>query len=263
MATSSHTASSTVALRLDRLAGVLAEAVVVPLRRREADHRHVIVVGPRSCCRRPGRSSSWPGRRWRRRARARRTARRSSVMCAAGSAGATGGSASPGASSGSTAWPPNCSRSAAIALMATPSWSWLTKRAYSAALITGRGDAALDRLLHGPPTLAGVLRDRREAVEAGALLEGAHEEVEQPRAHHAPLPPGRQRALGVDVEAGAGEQLVALGVGLHEAVLDAVVDHLREVAGAGRAGVDEAALGRQRVEHRLGEGRRARPRRRP
>ena len=126
-----------------------------------------------------------------------------------------------------------------------------------------RGDAALDRLLHGPATLAGVLGDRRQAVEAGALLEGAHEQVEQPRAHHAPLPPGRQRALGVDVEPGAGEQLVALGVGLHQPVLDAVVHHLREVAGAGRAGVDEAALGRQRVEHRLRERRRARPRRRP
>ncbi len=50
------------------------------------------------------------------------------------------------------------------------------------------------------------------------------------------------------------EQLVALGVGLHEPVLDAVVDHLGEVAGAGAAGVDETAFRRQRIEHRLGEG---------
>ena len=53
------------------------------------------------------------------------------------------------------------------------------------------------------------------------------------------------------------EQLVALGVGGHEAVLDAVVDHLRVVPRADLAGVDEAlvarALGPQRVEdrHRL------------
>ncbi len=38
------------------------------------------------------------------------------------------------------------------------------------------------------------------------------------------------------------EQLVALGVGLHQAVLDAVVDHLGVVAGADPAGVDEAGL---------------------
>ena len=52
------------------------------------------------------------------------------------------------------------------------------------------------------------------------------------------------------------EQLVALGVGGHQAVLDAVVDHLRVVAGADLAGVDEAlvarALGAQRVEDRHG-----------
>ena len=52
------------------------------------------------------------------------------------------------------------------------------------------------------------------------------------------------------------EQLVALGVGLHQAVLDAVVDHLRVVAGADLAGVDEAllarTLGAQRVEDRHG-----------
>ena len=37
-----------------------------------------------------------------------------------------------------------------------------------------------------------------------------------------------------------GQQLVALAVGLHHRVLDAVVDHLAEVAGAHRAGVHEA-----------------------
>ena len=63
-----------------------------------------------------------------------------------------------------------------------------------------------------------------------------------------------ERALRIDVEARARQQLVALRVRLHEAVLDPVVDHLREVAGAGGAGVHEPALGRQRVEHRLGEG---------
>src|SRR3954453_14034646 len=38
--------------------------------------------------------------------------------------------------------------------------------------------------------------------------------------------------------------LEAFGVGLHQAVLDAVVDHLRVVAGSRRAAMDVAAIGR-------------------
>ena len=51
------------------------------------------------------------------------------------------------------------------------------------------------------------------------------------------------------------EQLPALGVRLHDGVLDAVVDHLREVPGADLAGVHpaELALGLERVEDRLDE----------
>ena len=46
-------------------------------------------------------------------------------------------------------------------------------------------------------------------------------------------------------------QLEAFRIGLHEAVLDAVVDHLHIMAGAVRADMQVAALGRQRPEHRL------------
>ena len=54
------------------------------------------------------------------------------------------------------------------------------------------------------------------------------------------------------VEALVGRQLVRVAVaqdveplshGLHHAVFDAVVDHLHEVPGAGRAGMDVALLG--------------------
>ena len=38
------------------------------------------------------------------------------------------------------------------------------------------------------------------------------------------------------------QDVEALGIGLHEAVLDAVVDHLHEMAGAARAGMDVALL---------------------
>ncbi len=54
-------------------------------------------------------------------------------------------------------------------------------------------------------------------------------------------------------ESTASRSSPALGVGLHHGVLDAVVNHLREVAGADLARVDRAeiALGLQRVEDRL------------
>jgi hypothetical protein len=45
--------------------------------------------------------------------------------------------------------------------------------------------------------------------------------------------------------------LEALGVGLHQSVLDSVVDHLHEVPGPGRADVGVAGLRRQRREDRL------------
>ena len=51
-----------------------------------------------------------------------------------------------------------------------------------------------------------------------------------------------------------GQQLVALGVGRHQPVLDAVVHHLRVVTRTDRAGVDESVFPRtgrtQRVEDR-------------
>ncbi len=51
---------------------------------------------------------------------------------------------------------------------------------------------------------------------------------------------------------GLGHDLEALGVGLHEAVLDAVVDHLHEMPGPDRPDVGVAALGRQGEEDGLG-----------
>ena len=71
-----------------------------------------------------------------------------------------------------------------------------------------------------------------------------------------PAGPGLEAAVHVGDDVLGGEQLEALGVGLHQAVLDAVVHHLGVVAGPDRARVDEAllarALGAQRVEDRHG-----------
>ena len=87
-------------------------------------------------------------------------------------------------------------------------------------------------------------------VEAGIVVEREAEQLEQPRAHDRALHPElRDRAL-VEVVLARVHDLEALGVGLHEAVLDAVVDHLDEVPGAGRTAVQPAVVGRREVGQR-------------
>ena len=111
---------------------------------------------------------------------------------------------------------------------------------------------ALDRGGDRPAALARILDEARVLGQARALGEGRGGEVEQPRGDHAAAPPelrdlgerqGVALACGDLLAGGAVQQIEALGVGLHQAVLDAVVDHLHEVAGAGRAAVEEALLG--------------------
>ena len=171
MTRSSHTASSTSPFASIGLAGVLAQAIVVPLRGREADHRHVVVVGPRSCCRRPGRSSSWRGRRWRRRAPARRTGRRRRHV-AAGSAGATGGSRLAGRVLGQHRVPAELLAQRGDGAHGHA----LLVLAHEAGVERGadhrRGHAALDRLLHRPAPLAGVLRRRAPARRGRGAARG-------------------------------------------------------------------------------------------
>ena len=88
-------------------------------------------------------------------------------------------------------------------------------------------------------------------------------ELEQPRPDDAALPPALERGVRSMLQVGGFQDGVALGVGLHHPVLDAVVDHLHVVTGADRAGVGEAVLGRERIEDRLSRLRRPRRRRRP
>ena len=101
--------------------------------------------------------------------------------------------------------------------------------------------------------------------EVGRFLQRRRGQVEQPGADHAAAPPDlgdlgqvevvlvvlgvvERRRLGVGLAldlAGVGvlEDVQALGVGGHHPVLDPVVDHLHEVAGAVGAAVEVALLG--------------------
>ena len=132
----------------------------------------------------------------------------------------------------------------------------------------GRGHRLVDGGDGRPPPLTRVGHPAREVVEPRADEQGVGGEVEQPRRDDAPPPPqlgdllevelvlvelgvAQRRRLGVDrvvleADVGVAQHVQALGVGRHDPVLDAVVDHLHEVAGAARAAVEPPLLGRRR-----------------
>ncbi len=98
----------------------------------------------------------------------------------------------------------------------------------------GRGDVARRRLLDRPAALAGVLGVAGERVQVVAVgFERAGGQFAQPRAHHRALSPEVGDLRVVQLVLALVEQVEALRVGLHQAVLHAVVHHLHEVPGAG------------------------------
>ncbi len=126
----------------------------------------------------------------------------------------------------------------------------------------GRGDdrrrnGSVDGLVQRPAALARVHHDGFDLVEVGLRAQGPLGQLQQPTSHHRAVPPDRSDLVEVEVELlRLGHDLESLGVGLHEAVLDAVVDHLDEVAGARRADVGVTALGGEGEEDRLAGGHR-------
>ena len=155
-----------------------------------------------------------------------------------------------------TACPPNWLRSAATARIAGEASCREAKRANNAAVITGSGTAwaIAASMVHRPSPESWHSRGSRPAP---GRPRARRQQVQQPGADHRAARTGLKRRRHVVDQLGRRQQLVALGVGLHQPVLDAVVHHLREVPGTDRAGVHEAllagALGAQRVEdrHRL------------
>src|SRR5579862_5387455 len=96
----------------------------------------------------------------------------------------------------------------------------------------------LDRGLNGPAALAGILDEARIGGEGRILRKRGRGEIEQPGGDHAAAPPHLRYVRNVEVEAlglrqvlaaGVLENIEALRVGLHQAVLDAVVHHLDEM----------------------------------
>ena len=126
------------------------------------------------------------------------------------------------------------------------------------------GHALLDRRQHRPPALAGVAHAPRVLVEVGRRVQRLRREIEQPRGDDGAAAPdlcdrgdvelvlvvvglsqGRRlgvRFLRVEADVRMLEDVQPLGICLHEAVLDPVVDHLHEVPCTRRAAVQPALL---------------------
>src|ERR1700730_18221968 len=115
-----------------------------------------------------------------------------------------------------------------------------------------RRNRFLDRGLDGPATLAGILDEAGETLQLWILRQRGGAEIEQPGRNYAAAPPNlrdiqhiqrKALVLGQILRVLVTQNVEALGVGLHQSVLDAVMHHLDEMPGAARAGVNVAALG--------------------
>ena len=126
------------------------------------------------------------------------------------------------------------------------------------------GHALVDRREHRPAALSGVAHPTGELGEVGRLRERVGGEVDEPRSHDRAAAPHLRDLRDVDVvlvvlrvaqRGGLGVDLLGVrpGVGVlddaqtlrdrgHHPVLDPVVDHLHEVAGAARPAVEVAVL---------------------
>ena len=152
---------------------------------------------------------------------------------------------------GST-WPPNpCASPTAASRRSV--WSWRErKRAKSAAVSTSAGTASSIAALNGPAALAGILDDSRNSRRAFgprpaqmAVRSSSQDETTLPRRQTSAMSArsrSKRSSSGSAVAAGVLQDVEALGIGLHQAVLDAVVDHLDEMAGAAGPGMEIALL---------------------
>ncbi len=116
------------------------------------------------------------------------------------------------------------------------------------------GNGVGNGFFHSPPALARVLDVVVDVLQSRVLVQRLDQEVQQPGPDHGAFLPGPEGAGQVIDDVLGRQKLVALGICLHQAVLDAVVDHLGVVACADTTHVDKAvspfAFGPQGIENR-------------
>src|SRR6185503_6322967 len=116
-------------------------------------------------------------------------------------------------------------------------------------------DVVFDGVLDGPAALARVGDPALDVLEVLAVrLECATRQLEQPRPDDRALHPQFRDRAEIEVVVARVHDLEAFGVGLHQAVLDPVVDHLHVVAGTRSTDVEVATGGCERREDRFERG---------
>ena len=142
-----------------------------------------------------------------------------------------------------TAWPPKPWRIIGQQLVGVVVFALAGEAHHQCQTHHRRGHALLDRFQRGPAAFAGIGHQRRDVVQLPDRASGNRRDRSSSQ-ERTTLPCRHSFGDGgqVEIEIGAClHQREAFGKGLHHAVLDAVVDHLDEVAGADRAGVQPAA----------------------
>ena len=157
---------------------------------------------------------------------------------------------------GRVACPPNWWRSAETIFMAGELSSREAEPGKECCRDGRCGHGVGDGFFHGPAAFAGILHVVIDGFQARILVQRLDHEVQQPGPDHCSLLPGPEGSRQVGDDVLGCQEFVAFGVGLHQAVFDAVVHHFGVVAGTDLANVDEAvravALGTESIEDRQG-----------
>src|SRR5580698_6492224 len=113
------------------------------------------------------------------------------------------------------------------------------------------GNVFVDRGLNGPAAFAGIVDVAADAFQSWILAEGQHQEIQKPRTHDAGMGPEFRKRAEIVLIRRAFQYLETLTVGFQQAVLDAVVHHLGEMAGTGRPDVRVTFRRCEREKNRL------------
>src|SRR5512145_624111 len=96
-----------------------------------------------------------------------------------------------------------------------------------------RGHIGIDRRLYSPAALARVLNVALNFSQIRGLTESVLGQLQQPRANDAALIPDMRNLAHVQIETfRLAHDLETLGISLHHAILDAVMDHLHKMTSA-------------------------------
>ncbi len=108
----------------------------------------------------------------------------------------------------------------------------------------GRGNVEVDGFLYGPASLTAIGDPALNVAQGGICFQGPGGQIQEPGTNDTAVAPDFGNLMAVQGKLlFSAQDFEALGISLHQAVLNAVVDHLDEMPGAGWANVSPALIG--------------------